>query len=239
MATASIKQHFSISWLCLIIVTASVPVLIILADFAFLLSSNSYIHSLAAATATPENSVQQMTRETAAAVSADVIAYVKSDESELQYAFYFRPEELSHLTAVRNVVSASFALMYFLAVVIAASIAWLFVISRKTAAFILALRRALFWSGMAVAGLVVLLFLASLSFDFAFAAFHKLLFRSGQWQFPENYVLVNLFTTDFFARMARDILLGSLFFGVSLIASAAAAKKFIRPGAKKVVNVGK
>lgn len=213
--------------------------MIILASYAFLLSSNGYLYSLAAATATPENAAQQMTRETATAVSADVIAYVKGDESGMQYASYFRPEELSHLADVRAVMSALFALMYFLAVVTAASIVWLFVISRNTASFIFALKQAFFWSGLAAVASVAILFIASLGFDLAFTAFHKLLFRSGQWQFPSDYLLVNLFTTDFFAGMARDILLGSLFFGVSLIAAAAAAKKFIRPSAKKVVNVGK
>ncbi len=229
---AAAKQP-RVFWLFYAVIVAAIPLLAVLANYAFLLSSNSYLYSLAAATATPENAVRQMAWETAAAASQDVIAYAKGDESEMQYAYYFMPEELSHLADVRALMSASFALMYFLAAIIAASIVGIFVISRKAATFIFALRRIFFWSGIATVALIVLILAASLGFDFAFTVFHKLLFRSGQWQFQENSLLVNLFTTDFFAKMTRDILLGSLFFGISLIAAAVAAKRFIHAGFKK------
>lgn len=222
---AAAKQP-RVFWLFYAVIVAAIPFLAVLANYAFLLSSNSYLYSLAATTATPENALPRIVPETAAAASKDVIAYVKGAESELQYASYFRPEELSHLADVRAVMSASFTLIYFLAAVIAALMVGLFVASRNVAAFVFALRRTLFLSGIATVAVVIVLFLASLSFEFSFVTFHKILFNSSQWQFPSGYLLVNLFTEAFFAKFSRDVVLATLIQGILLLAAAVLIGRF-------------
>ncbi len=194
------------------------PLLIFFANYAFLLSSNQYLYSLSASTAALRNSQPEPESAAAAAVAADVIAYVRGDVATLSYASYFRPEELLHLADVRKLVSVSFAAIYFLAAVVALSVFGLFVANRKFADFAAAARKAVLWSGAVTVALAATVFLLSLlKFDSAFSAFHFAFFRSSQWQFPSHYLLVNLFTTEFFARFAKDVVAGSLIQGMGLV----------------------
>lgn len=216
-----VRLLFSANAICL-------ALLIFFANYAFLLSSNQYLYSLSASTATLRNSQPEPESTTAAAAAADVIAYVKGDSLQVSSAFAsrFRPEELLHLADVRKLVSASFAAIYSLAGAVVLSVFGLFVANRKFADFAAAARKAVLWSGAVTVALAAAVFLLSLlKFDSAFSAFHLALFRSSQWQFPSHYLLVNLFTTEFFARFAKDIVVGSIIQGIGLFIFAVTAGK--------------
>lgn len=214
-----VRLLFSANAICL-------SLLIFFANYAFLLSSNQYLYSLAATTTTPHNSQPEIESAAAAAAAVDIIAYVRGDAPALFYASYFRPEELLHLADVRKLVSASFAAIYSLAAVIVVSVFGLFVANSKFADFAAAARKAILWSGAVTVALAAAVFLLSLlKFDSAFSAFHLALFRGSQWQFPSHYLLVNLFTTDFFARFAKDVVVGSLIQGIGLVIFAVTAGK--------------
>lgn len=230
--------RFSLDFLFAVVVVCS-PLLVFLGTYAFLISNTGHISALASKTATPEFAEPQIPDSEALAVSSEVVNYVRGGP-EIAGKSYFREEELSHLSDVRKVVSKSFLLLKISAAAIILSLIGILALTRSSAAARPRLfMKLLFAAGADTLALAILAFAAFLSFDYAFTAFHLIFFENSQWQFPYNYLLVNLFTTDFFARLGRDILLGSLFFGVFLIASAAAAKRFIQQSAKKAVTIGK
>mgnify|MGYP001572941975 FL=1 len=218
-AEASARIHAFL--VCIVAVCAAL--LIFLGNYVFLVSNSQYLSSLGAATATPHLAKPSITSDLAAKIFSDVTAYVKGSQPMLSHSSYFTQEELSHLADVRNKVEKSFYLFYLLA---AASSVFAFSMVLRNSMGISIIRRALSAAGILTVALALFLALVSLSFGSAFVAFHKILFSSSQWLFPQHYLLVNLFTEEFFAAFARDVVVGSIIQGIALFIAAVVIGKF-------------
>ena len=92
-----------------------------------------------------------------------------------------------------------------------------FAIAKSIRKFVLALKPAFFAAGAAAVAVSVSLFILSLNFDASFTGFHVVLFAGSQWQFPSNYLMVNLFTADFFAGIARAVVAAAFVEGLALV----------------------
>lgn len=206
-----------LSFSLVVIIALSLPVVIFLGNSALVLYSDKYILSKAASSATPDLANPKITPEIAKAASADVLAYVKGQSTSMSYSSSFRPEEIYHLTDVRNRISLSFRIFYISTVTLAILLPALFFVSGSFRIFLKSLRHSIFAAGIITVLLVSIAFFFSFSFDASFTAFHKVVFRSSQWAFPPDYLMVNLFTEDFFARLATEIFVGILISGILLL----------------------
>ncbi len=200
---------------------AAVTLLFFLLNYSLLLSSSSYLSSLESRTATPQLAEPALSPSQAAAVSSDVVSYVRGSSQLLSSSAYFTAREVSHLADVRKTMRLFTLALYLSAAAAVISALLLFVLSPNLPAFFFSARRAVFAAGMAtIAASLLLILAASGSFDFLFMNFHAVFFRNGNWQFPSNYLLVNLFTSGFFSGFAKDIVVGAIINGIALVIAA-------------------
>ena len=209
------------------IIIACLPLCILLGTFEVMLHNDSYLNSLASKTATIQLAEPKITGSEAPSVSAEVASYVRGGSSlPMAHSSYFREEELLHLTNVRTAMSWALLVFVILSAAVVASIAGIIALTRKlpvTRKHLL--QKLLFLAGLETAVLALIALLASLAFDKAFTLFHLVLFRNGQWQFPQNYLLVNLFSTNFFATFAKNMIAALFIEGTAILLVAKAASK--------------
>ena len=231
MMVAKSKRVTSIA---MVAAAVCIALLIFACNVSFLLSSNHYLYSLGAATATPQNSRVPVDSETAASISVDVVSYIRGGSERMQYPAAFTNEELSHLADVRHKVALFQASFYFLAAATAVASFIILALVKDLRKFVVVFGQVLFASGAIAVAISALFFLLSLDFDASFTVFHKILFGSSQWQFPSDYLLVNLFTADFFASFARAVVVAGFVGGLVLILVSLVMGKFYNPKAASI-----
>ena len=208
------------------IAMACLPLCILLGTFEVMLHDDSYLNSLASKTSTLQLAEPRIPDSEAQAVSAEVVSYVRGGSVlPIAHSSYFHEEELSHLADVRKVMFCALIVFVVLAAAVVISLAGIIALTKKlpvTRKHLL--QKLLFLAGLETAVLAIVALLASLAFDKAFTLFHLVLFRSGQWQFPQNYLLVNLFSTSFFATFARDLIVALFIVAAAILIAAKAAK---------------
>ena len=116
--------------------------------------------------------------------------------------------ELSHMGDVRVVVSGLSVVTFFLLFGIFLSFVYLSVSE---------VRKVLVSSGVVGVILTILFSLLLLNFDWAFTVFHKLFFSQGNWQFPSDFLLIQLFPESLFIAAVIQILLYSFIFSLVLL----------------------
>ncbi|MBI2145687.1 DUF1461 domain-containing protein [Candidatus Woesearchaeota archaeon] len=191
---------------------------IFLGVVVFFISNDSYILSLAASTSTPESywGSGELDSATSTEVSKAVLEYVRGDSPALQRASFFREEELVHLAEVRRLISRIHLAFNLAISAFAAAFFALFVISGDLGRFREYAKVFLLLSGWIILALAGFAALSWLNFDASFTVFHRLLFTDSLWEFPSNHALVSLFTEAFFAKLAFNIVLGSVLGGAVL-----------------------
>ncbi len=209
----------------IVAIAMAMAVMVFLGNLAISLSSDEHILSLSSSLATPESANPPVSASQAAIISADALSYVKGESLSISYPDDFRAEELSHLSDVRNRISAAFRAFYFSAAAMAILLPALLLVSGRRI-FFKSLRHSIFAAGIITLVLVGIAFLFSFSFDSSFTAFHKVVFGSSQWSFPADYLVVNLFTEAFFAKLAAEIFVGTLISGILLLIFAYALAAF-------------
>jgi integral membrane protein (TIGR01906 family) len=202
-----------------IIFSVSALLLVFFLNYLVLISSQSYIGSLEDRTATPFFANPALNYSEAQEVSSSVVSYVRGDSKEFSSASFFTAVEVSHLSDVRTVMTKISRLALPFAAAAAVSIFLVVFLSRNNWFF--ALKKAVLISGIACVMVSIVLFLASfLDFSSLFVSFHHFFFPQGNWQFPENYLIINLFTEEFFSAFAKDIVIGALINGIALVLAA-------------------
>jgi uncharacterized membrane protein len=120
----------------------------------------------------------------------------------------YTAKELSHMGDVRVVVSGLSVVTFFLLFGIFLSFVYLSVSE---------VRKVLVSSGVVGVILTILFSLLLLNFDWAFTVFHKLFFSQGNWQFPSDFLLIQLFPESLFIAAVIQILLYSFIFSLVLL----------------------
>lgn len=77
-------------------------------------------------------------------------------------------------------------------------------------------KNVLLYSGALTIMIIAVLFILSLNFDYLFNAFHKTFF-TGNWEFPEDSLLIQLFPFGFFKNYFLRILINSIIFSIIFI----------------------
>ncbi|MBI2143157.1 DUF1461 domain-containing protein [Candidatus Woesearchaeota archaeon] len=207
-------------------------VAVFLSNFAVVLSSPGYLNSLARSTSAWESAYPAIgSQDVAGSIAADAISYVIGKSAAMAFSTYFRAEEISHLADVKRKVALFHLFLYFLALAAVAAFLAVFARARNLRKSIALAGRILFVSGALTAASSVVLFFLSLNFGASFTGFHMVLFGSSQWQFPSDYLLVNLFTADFFAGIAMAVVATAFVEGLILMLAPVIIGKFYNPRA--------
>lgn len=113
---------------------------------------------------------------------------------------YFTSREVSHLVDVSRLYTP-----LSLALNIISALSWsaLIIASAKKEP----LRRAMRIASLLLAALIVIFGIALLLFPIFFDAFHQVLFPQGNWSFPANSLLIQIFPEDFWKIMLGSITL--------------------------------
>lgn len=114
----------------------------------------------------------------------------------------FNAQEQAHLVDVKQVIQD---LGYGMFVVL---VVFLFLLSRADASFV-------FSRGFFIL-LALSMLLVVLPFDAVFTAFHSLAFPQGNWVFPSDSTLIQLYPFSFFQQFFTEIVLKTLVFAAAL-----------------------
>lgn len=152
-------------------------------------------------------------------------------QQELGWVKAFRQEEKEHLRDVKDLVSTGY-LIYSICIMatIACLIRYLVKYRNENIEFkkvaeriVHALRKSTMI--LLIIGIVIAVMFLLGSFELFFRQFHKVFFPQGNWIFPDNYLLVNLFPKEFFYRISisiyiRMMTVAVIGHGISLVAYA-------------------
>jgi hypothetical protein len=141
--------------------------------------------------------------------------FLKNKKADASYISEFNEVEQEHLYEVKSIMHVFFGILNFALIIYIISMLLLFRLDKEN--FPLKIGRSFFYGGIASIAVIAVLFLASLNFDWLFTVFHKLLFNT-QWQFPSDYLLIQLFPINFFISKFVKIMVIS--FVSSLIVTA-------------------
>ena len=144
-------------------------------------------------------------------ISEKLIYFLRDRESGNEFINDFNEEEQTHLYEVREVISWFLIIFYFSLIIGTFLIIFLFYLDKNE--FKKNLGKCLFYSGIVIVGVIILLFLLSLNFDLFFDIFHSLFFNT-QWRFPRGTLLVSLFPESFFIDFFKKILFNSVVIGM-------------------------
>ena len=80
------------------------------------------------------------------------------------------------------------------------------------------IKKIIFFSGILITSIVILiLILLLLSFNTSFIFFHTIFFPQGNWQFPVDSLLIQIFPLEFFTKMSFLIFSQALGWGILFI----------------------
>ena len=153
-----------------------------------------------------------ITLENREGITKDLFQYFQSNDFSKPNFSYFKENENKHLLDVKIVIINSLMLLEIILLVF---ILWIVFISDQ--------RNKIFLYGSLLMILINILF-AVIPFDLLFDNFHFTLFTEGSWRFPQDYLLVNIYTQGFFYDFALNIwmistIISILVFVLSLLAS--------------------
>ena len=163
-------------------------------------------------------------------IISDLVYFLRNKEAGVDYISSFRDVEQEHLLEVKGFIHVLLGLFNFALIVYIAALWLLFYADKKN--FLKNLGSSFFYGGLATSGIVVLLFLAGINFDWLFFAFHNLFFQT-QWQFPADHLLIRLFPQQFFFAIFKKILVISLVGGLVVGGIGYLIEKYIKVDKKK------
>jgi len=114
----------------------------------------------------------------------------------------YSEREIFHLKDVRNLIWASWLLLFLLLIPIF---------------FSKNIKKELYKGGIYTIILTLLLTLTLLSFSTFFTFFHKILFTNDLWLLPANSILIQMFPQEFFIESTKQILLYTFIFSLLCI----------------------
>lgn len=126
----------------------------------------------------------------------NLIHYLKHPASDKMLISEFSKDEQSHLKEVQNLFLLNTS------VLAAALVMFTALLPR------IKIKKTLVFGGILTAVLTAVLIILFLNFDASFAAFHHIFF-TGNWQFPQESLLIKLFPIEFFTAKAKQIIINT------------------------------
>ena len=197
----------------LVILTITIPYLILIGNLYFYLYNETFYYK-----EFNKNNVNVKDKE----LILDNLLNFFKDKNELKY---FNEKESSHLADVKNLIDKFISVFYFLIILDMLLFTILFIKYKKI--LIKNIKKTLLYSGILTIAVILVFILLSLNFDFLFDNFH-ILFFAGNWLFPEDSLLIQLFPFNFFYDYFLKILINSFIISLILILISLLLKKKIK-----------
>lgn len=123
----------------------------------------------------------------------------------------YSESEFSHLVDVKELMQGFDILFYLLLLFCTLTLTYY---KRKQEN----LKKILYYGGILTLSLAgVILILVIVNFNFAFTFFHSILFPQGNWLFPENSLLIQIFPIGFFVAVSVKIFLLAIGLAILII----------------------
>lgn len=146
-------------------------------------------------------------------VNSLVFDYLLDSRIEGQISLaVFTENEQKHLMDVKSVLHASFEALFFIAVILFSAV-WVCLCCCEKGV----IPKAMAYGGAASALIPVIL--CFLPFGFLFTAMHTILFPQGNWQFPAESALIQLYPAQFWESMAFGFFLRVFAIGLAVLAA--------------------
>jgi integral membrane protein (TIGR01906 family) len=215
-------------WLARIVITLSVPLMVIVSPL-YVLFSSGYVHLQYASPTFPPSI--RFDRAERSRISDAIMRYMR-DDAQLEAMANTRtgegeiallPSETQHLVDVRVVVRTFFQ-AHAIALVLALAAA-LFLARVQPGLLSQGLRQGI---GITVGLLLVVGVAALLDFDLFFTLFHGVFFEAGTWTFFYEDTLIQLYPIEFWMRAVFHLLLLMAALAAALLGVATAVERSIR-----------
>lgn len=180
-----------------IIPTLLLPLIIYFFSFSLLIYNIDFYDYLF-----QKNNIQIENKEQ---ITEDLFNYFQNNYFSKPNFSYFKEDENNHLLDVKIIIRKSLLLIELLLLMF---ILWVVFVSDK--------RSKIFLYGSFLT-IIFNVLLAIVPFDLLFDNFHFALFTEGSWRFPQDYLLVNLYTQGFFYDFAFNIGLVSIALSILLV----------------------
>jgi integral membrane protein (TIGR01906 family) len=144
-----------------------------------------------------------------------LLAYFSQKTDQPPQIFLFTPDENRHLLDVKILIDEFTGILYVSAGLAIALLLLLLLFFPKQLAR--RIGRLLLWSGAITLVLTILFIVLALNFSWAFTEFHLVLFPQGNWSFPSDSYLIQLFPREFFYDFFLTIILRGAIVGALLL----------------------
>jgi len=138
-------------------------------------------------------------------IANDLTFYLSTRNADKSYIAAFTKEEKAHLIEVKLLMHSFIEMLYISAVLLIASVLIISILDKKRM-----LKRISF--SAVLGGILTLLYslifhlIVRSDFSSAWTRFHHIFFRMGNWQFPSDYLLVQLYPSQFWIDIINKII---------------------------------
>lgn len=139
-----------------------------------------------------------------------------SDES-ISAVSYFTPDEVSHLSDVRKLLTK--IIILYLSSIILLIICFILLINKNIKIFIKDLGKTFIISSVFILLFIIILYLLGKNFPVLFDNFHLIFFPQGNFTFPESSLIITLFPFGFFYGFFIKIVLSSAIISAAVLAA--------------------
>ena len=145
---------------------------------------------------------------------SEVVDYFSGKSSDLKIP-NLNSDELSHMSDVKSLINGLRASYFILLIVYTTLIISILLISKN----IIEILENLLYKGGIFANLIfiILILTTLLSFTTSFETFHQIFFPQGNWMFPANSYLIQIFPESFFVEGFKQIMASSFIVGLMIL----------------------
>ena len=139
-----------------------------------------------------------------------------SDES-ISAVSYFTPDEVSHLSDVRELLTK--IIILYLSSIVLLIIGFILLINKNIKIFIKDIGKTFIISSVFILLFIIILYLLGKNFPVLFDNFHLIFFPQGNFTFPESSLIITLFPFGFFYGFFIKIVLSSAIISAAVLAA--------------------
>lgn len=199
------------------------PLVIILANMIFLafnISAQAEIQQKVSSPLNIDDRIRQNNK---------LISYYQG-KGLLDHNFY-SPQAMNHLQEVKNILTSAQIILGMSTIVVLA----MYTIIARAKQYEMIFTATLYGSSICLLLLIVMSLLGvglAVQFDTLFNTLHSLLFKSDSWAFPPDDSLIQVFPSEFFVLLAKQLSQNTIYTSVALIALSIVGKLVLKRQAK-------
>ncbi len=146
-------------------------------------------------------------------IASNLLFYLRTRNADKSHITAFTKDEKAHLIEVKLLMHAFIEISYVSLTLLIASLLIILVLDKKKVLKQFSLS-AILGGFLTLFCSLIFYLIVMLNFDTAFTKFHHIFFKLGNWKFPPDYMLVQLypaqFWTDIISKIINNVLITTL-----------------------------